>query len=254
MFPLKEMAISLLSPLPICIWILVAGVMLLWRFPSMKIGKISITFGISLLLFFSLPLFPVFLLGNLERKYDSRAYENDRIEKQTRYIVVLAGGYEDYPKIPIASRFSHQGLLRIVTGIQLYKKCVETKLIVSGGTGGGSIPEAELMAKLSIDLGVPIEDIILESKSTSTFEEAVLIKPIVANNEFFLVTSASHMPRSMALFTKLGMKPLPVPVGYLVKRGGVDLTLIPSPYNLVKSYTFLYEFFGLIKERLLGRA
>ena len=62
-------------------------------------------------------------------------------------------------------------------------------------------------------MGVSGEDMIIESASKDTGEQARLIKPIVGTAPFVLVTSAIHMPRSMALFEKLGMSPIPGPAG-----------------------------------------
>ena len=73
------------------------------------------------------------------------------------------------------------------------------KLIVSGGdvrlTKG-----AELMARLAMELGIDEKNIMVEKDSLDTNDEAKLIKDMVKDNRFFLVTSAGHMPRSMALF------------------------------------------------------
>ena len=54
------------------------------------------------------------------------------------------------------------------------------------------------MARVDREIGVPEGDIILESKSEDTMDEALFIKPIVGNVPFVLVTTASHIPRSMA--------------------------------------------------------
>ena len=74
------------------------------------------------------------------------------------------------------------------------------------------------MAEVAKALGVKQEDLILESESNDTINEARLIKSIVGNDTFILVTSASHMPRSMGMFKKLGMQPIPAPTGYSIVR------------------------------------
>ena len=110
-----------------------------------------------------------------------------------------------------------------------------------------------LIADLSRQFGVPKEDIILESESMSTFDEAKFIKPIVKTERFLLITSASHMRRSMALFRKLGMQPIAAPIGHLVKRIGDGISFLPGARNLLKSDTIIWETLAYIKERLLGR-
>ncbi len=171
-----------------------------------------------------------------------------------KYIVVLAGVHVLDPKIPITSQFCYEGLVRLIEGIRLYKKCPKAKLVLSGGIGNRTnVTDAILMADLSIELGVPKEDIILEQESMSTFDQARLIKSIVRNQRFILVSSASHMSRSMALFRKLGMDPVPAPTGHLVKHFGDNFSILPSVSNLKKSDTVFYEIWGTIKEKALGR-
>jgi len=67
-------------------------------------------------------------------------------------------------------------------------------------------------------MGVSDSDIVLEPDSKDTKDEAVLIQKIVGNEKLILVTSASHMPRSMALFKKRGMQPIPAPTDHTIKR------------------------------------
>jgi uncharacterized SAM-binding protein YcdF (DUF218 family) len=64
-------------------------------------------------------------------------------------------------------------------------------------------------------IGLPGERLILEPKSRSTFENALfaaeLLKP-KSGQCWLLVTSASHMPRSIGVFRKMGFKVLSWPV------------------------------------------
>jgi len=52
-------------------------------------------------------------------------------------------------------------------------------------------------------------------------DEAVLVQKIVQEDRFVLVTSANHMPRSMALFRKLWMEPAPAKYFVKEKESGV---------------------------------
>ena len=90
---------------------------------------------------------------------------------------------------------------------------------MSGGGAFDPVYEAEVMARVAREMGIPESDIILETKSIDTKDEARFIKPIVGNEPFVLVTTASHMPRSIALFKKLGMDPIPSPIGHSVRDG-----------------------------------
>ena len=97
-------------------------------------------------------------------------------------------------------------------------------------------------------MGVDQNDIILEIESRDTKDEARLIKPLVEDAPFVLVTSASHMPRAMALFRKAGMSPIAVPTDHLIKNPyGISFdNLFPRSYHLQKSERAVYEALGLL--------
>ena len=105
----------------------------------------------------------------------------------------------------------------------------------------------QLLGKL---LGVPAQDIVLDRKSKNTEEEAVFIFPTVGKAPFVLVTSASHMPRAMGLFRKLGMNPIAAPTDYLAKghRSWEPDTVFPGYYGLYESERAVYEYLGITWE------
>jgi len=87
-----------------------------------------------------------------------------------------------------------------------------------------------------------------------------LFKKIVAPLFFpvaivlLLVTSASHMPRSMILFKKLGMHPIPAPTEYQVKgrRGTSPKRFYPTADGLMKAERAFYEYIGLVWTKMRG--
>jgi uncharacterized SAM-binding protein YcdF (DUF218 family) len=76
-------------------------------------------------------------------------------------------------------------------------------LNLTGGKTFDEVANAEVMADLASILGINDSDMVLESDSKDTKDEAILIQKIVKDENFILVTSASHMFRSVALFQKL---------------------------------------------------
>jgi uncharacterized SAM-binding protein YcdF (DUF218 family) len=108
------------------------------------------------------------------------------------------------------------------------------------------------MRDLAFDLGVQREDMLLETESMSTQDEAELLRPILGKEKFLLVTSASHMPRSMDIFRKLGMNPVAASTGHLVKRYGDHISFIPSVGNLKKSESAFYEILAAVKGKILA--
>ena len=208
------------------------------------------TCGCLYLLLGSLSFVPDFFLENIERQYAPYAVDDKGNDDSSdvKFVVVLAAGYTPDQELPITSRFYYDGLVRLVEGVRLHRIIPETGLILSGGRG-----EAEFMKELVVALGVPQENLILETESMSTFDQAKFIPSIVKEKRFLLVTSASHMLRSMALFEKLGTRPIAAPTGHLVKHDGNGISFLPATSNLRKADSFFYAILGLIKEKLMSR-
>ena len=247
-------------PVPLSILISLMGLFLLWFTKRQRTGKILVSFGIFLVLFFSYNAPSNQLLRPLEKKYDT---ENIQVENSipsenmgsVKFIVVLGGGHTSDANLPITSQIGENTLVRLIEGIRLYRKYAGVKLVLSGGRGSDPVPNAHIMANLAKELGVNENDILIESKSKDTIDEANFIKPIVKNEKFILVTSALHMPRAMAMFRKLGMNPIPAPTGHKVKDSQTlnPLLFIPNAGDLLKSEAGLHEYLGMVWSKLRGQ-
>ena len=102
--------------------------------------------------------------------------------------------------------------------------------------------------------GVLKADRLLEPSSKDTKDQARLIKEIVGKDSFVMVTSAAHMPRSMALFEKQRMKPIPAPTGYGVKQRERPSPgmFLPSAHALLKAEVAVYEYLGMVWAKIRG--
>ena len=111
------------------------------------------------------------------------------------------------------------------------------------------------MAGVAEIMGIGYNKLVLEELSKDTKDQARLIYEIVGDERFILVTSASHMPRSMALFQKSGMKPIAAPTDYWVKeRQGISPgVFFPNASSLRKMERVVYEYLGLGWARFLGQ-
>jgi len=89
--------------------------------------------------------------------------------------------------------------------------------------------------------------LILEEISKDTEEEAGLIQRIVGRERFILITSASHILRSMALFERLDLNPIPAPTDHLVKEYQEIASgdFFPSAGGLRKAERAFDEYLGL---------
>ncbi|MDI6688596.1 MAG: ElyC/SanA/YdcF family protein, partial [Desulfobacterales bacterium] len=109
------------------------------------------------------------------------------------------------------------------------------------------VPESKTMADIAKLLGIEENRMVLEGLSRDTKDQARLIHKTVGDERFILVTSAFHMLRSMALFQKLGMKPIPAPTDYMVKeiQGISPHIFFPNADSLQKMERVFYEYLGL---------
>lgn len=252
MFLFKKITGLLLSPLTVCITLLVSGLFMLLFTKRQKTGKAIVALGVVFLLFISYDALPDRVLGTLEHKFPP--LKNIESVSDAKWIVVLGGGHTTDRNLPAASRLSGESLVRLVEGISIHKRLPHSKMILSGGNIFDPVPESKCMAELATELGINRNSIIEESSGLDTEDQAILIKKIVGKDKFILVTSAFHMPRSMVLFQKQGMQPIPAPAGYRVKDKGMTdpFMFFPDSGRIEKIEVAVHEYLGLLWAKLTG--
>ena len=111
------------------------------------------------------------------------------------------------------------------------------------------------MSALALALGVAREDIVVDAESPDTETQARNIRQIIKGEPCVLVTSAAHMRRSMALFRKAGLDPIPAPTHYLaqVNQGINPAGLYPSVDGLKSAQIAVYEYLGIAWAALRGK-
>ncbi|OQY42336.1 MAG: envelope biogenesis factor ElyC [Desulfobacteraceae bacterium 4572_87] len=258
MFIIKKMVGSLLMPLPFCLLVSFLGLFFLWRGKRVVTGKILITLGLAGLVLMSYNPVSRVLNRPLNCKYEAHLpKKSDKIKTEplVKYVVVLAGGHKSDPNLPATSQLSGPSLIRLVEGVRIFRRNPGAKLILSGGGSVDPVPEAAVMAQVSRFMGVAEKDTIIEAVSNDTKDQARLIKPIVGTAPFVLVTSAIHMPRSMALFQNFGMNPIPAPAGSTsrVKTPFSPQDIFPSVRALEDTTEAIHEYLGLLWGKLKGQ-
>ena len=244
MFLLKKIIGPFFFPMPICIGISFLGLYFLWFTKKQMAGKILISLGICVLYLLSCRFASHLILNPLEKQYTS--YHS---EISSEFIVVLGGGGVFNSRIPVTSQLSSPSIVRLVEGIRIYRENPGSKLILTGR--GVSAAMAETAKAIGIDGG----DIIIESLSKDTKDEAKNVRQIVGNEPFILVTSASHLPRAMALFRKQGMNPHPAAAEHLIKKEQLltPKSFYPGGGGLRKSERAFYEYLGALWAKLRGQ-
>lgn len=157
---------------------------------------------------------------------------------------------------------------RIVHGAQLYTQGKAPLLIMSGGRidwQDNSESESADMAKLAEALGVPSTAILQDPTSLNTYENAVNVKKILQDRgikRVLLVTSAMHMPRSIAIFKKQGIEAIPAPTDFWISEQEIQtdrvtvqetiLNWFPDSGSLHRFTRALKEYIGYGVYRLRG--
>lgn len=104
---------------------------------------------------------------------------------------------------------------RVKHAVALYKANYAPKLLFSGGTDTeDNANEAKTMKKIAESLGVAPQDILLESASTSTYENLLFSKKILTQNQLksiLLVTDPFHAPRALLVAKKQGLNVISSP-------------------------------------------
>jgi uncharacterized SAM-binding protein YcdF (DUF218 family) len=132
-------------------------------------------------------------------------------------VVMLGGGTVSHVAYGIGVDDLGASALRIVETVRVYRLLDNPLVIVSGGDTKHLTPprtEASAYRDAAIRLGVPADRIVLEDRSQTTRDEALLLKPMLADRHvgrFVLVTSPTHMPRALRALRAVGLDPIPSP-------------------------------------------
>jgi len=95
---------------------------------------------------------------------------------------------------------------RLLEGIDLYKKGVSSKIIMSGDHGREEYDEVNVMKKYAIDNGVPSEDIFMDHAGFSSYESIYRAKEIFGAEKVVIVTQKYHLYRALHIANSLGLE------------------------------------------------
>ncbi|RUR28318.1 hypothetical protein ELY33_14055 [Vreelandella andesensis] len=188
------------------------------------------------------------LLIPLESKYD--ALKSWPENKDVDAVVVLGGGWQPDQPWSITGKLGESSGLRLMEGLRLWHLRPGLPLLVSGSGANSEMTMAQGYAEAAESLGVPLERIVKLPSPKDTAEEARAVKALLGEGaQVVLVTSASHMPRAMQHFERVGLRPVAAPTHYLGNRRGGIAYWIPSARELHKTERAIYEAFGLLAIR-----
>lgn len=176
-----------------------------------------------------------------------------------RNAIVLLGVGTELPAHGGTPQPSMLAYGRIVKAAELYRDCKvagrQCLLLVSGGDSQQHhVAEATVYGAVLRRLGIPAQDLALETRSRNTWQNAQFSRPLLqayAPQKVFLVTSGFHLRRSLLYFAHFGIHPVPVSGGELHAR----MSWWPLSWNVAVCDIALHEYAGMARYheyRLMG--
>ena len=252
----------LIYPLGLSCLLLLLALIWLWKFPRRSLFAIAA----ALLIIFcsSNPLIAATLVKTLEWQY----LPPDPVPAAEAIVVLGGSTRPQSPPRPWIEVLESGD--RVLYSVRLYQDGVAPLIIFSGGRiswkeGSVAGSEAKDMAEIAQLMGVPERNILLEDQSLNTYQNAIETAKILKQRQIdtiLLVTSAIHMPRSVAIFEKQGFNVTAAPTDYWVAQdlleqmqgisGATFLNALPDMEALHFFTRALKEYIGLGVYRLRG--
>lgn len=212
-----------------------------------------------LLVCFTIGLFPVgeWLLYSLEKQYPPISVNVDDIDG----VIVLGGGEQNAQTYAWQQVSLGSGGERPLALLQMARSLPEAiPIVFTGGTGkmtDQGMSGAEVIQQMLTAHGIASERVTFEGQSRNTVENAMLSKQLVqpeANENWLLITSAFHMPRSVAIFCKQDWQVTPYPVDFRSRKDKLwrmDWDFAKHLKNLNTAYK---EWLGILAYKLSGKS
>ncbi len=175
-------------------------------------------------------------------------------------VAIVLGGMASFNKDVDRLEF-RRGADRIIQAIKLYKLGKVDKILISGDSGSlmdDGLNEALQIKEYLMDFGVLEDDILVESKSKNTHENAAFTKEVLQNHpelkSKLLVTSAFHMRRAHACFENEGIEcDVFTTDHYTGKRWfTLDRLFIPKISVMLDWQILTKEWFGYLTYSIMG--
>lgn len=251
-FILSKTAIFLVMPLTIIFGVLLASGLTrsaTWR------RRLFWT-GVGLFFFFS----NEFIANELMKAWEVETVAFSEM-KNYRLGIVLTGTV--IPQLQPDDRvYFAKGADRVVHTVQLYKKGLIDKILISGGSGriiDIEEREADQYRNVMMMMGVPDSVILVENETRNTHESAQAVRKILDDagysaEDCLLITSAFHMRRSLACYRKVGLDLDTFSTDFYAHQGTYypDAFLIPKVEAFVLWSKLMKEWTGFIAYRMAG--
>lgn len=173
-------------------------------------------------------------------------------------IVLLgAGTFTIHGPFQRLSFLDLESAARVLEAAHVYRMFDAAWIITSGGPPAGFDldPSAATMRDALVRLGIPANRIVLESTSTNTRDEAVLVAPILQTlhpDHVILVTTDIHMRRALAAFRAAKVDAVPAFSRDPLKSQSRLRSVMPTTEGLQFTRDVAHEYVGLLAYAVRG--
>ncbi|MFA5592068.1 MAG: YdcF family protein [Micavibrio sp.] len=167
-------------------------------------------------------------------------------------IIVLGGSLEANMTAKTGKLTANDDIGRMFCGVELLKASPKAKIIFSGGNGDILNPgarEGDAARQFAALFDLPPGRLSYEEKSRNTYENALYTKEMIApaqGEEWALVTSAFHMPRSVGVFRRLGWDVRPYPCAHKMTGNYRDV------FRRLPSATANFHALNIVAKEMIG--
>jgi len=245
-FSVSKLIWILLSPGNLLALIVALGVFLLWV-NKVKVAKII--FSVVLILLCLVTFLPTgnLLIYPLENRFPMEPELPEKIHG----IIVLSGAVGAKATALTGQVQVNEQVDRELAFMKLARRYPEAKLLYSGGSSSLTHQQfkgADAGRQLLSEQGIDLARVVFERDSRNTSESALLSKQIInpsIGENWILITTAWHMPRSVGVFCSVGWPVVPYPVDYRVIEPDLFSFDFQVAASLLKFEVGLKEWIGL---------
>jgi uncharacterized SAM-binding protein YcdF (DUF218 family) len=214
----------------------------------------SFLWALGLLIFFS----NGFIFDEFSRAWEVPVTKYEDL--QVYDMAIVLGGMSVYDEANERAQF-YRGVDRLMQTIELYKLGMVKKILLTGGSGRILRPEMKegiYLKRYILFMGVKEEDLILESQSQNTHENALFTKNILDERKFkgrlLLVTSAFHMRRALGCFETVGLEVEPYSTDRFAgpRKFEFDHLFIPNASVFSDWAQLIHEWVGALTYKVIG--
>jgi uncharacterized SAM-binding protein YcdF (DUF218 family) len=219
LFELKKFIGFWLMPLPFCLALIAIGLVLMLLARRARLARALLITGAVLLMLLSNKLISRWLIRPLETHYPAIP---EMLAGRTpppdlaacRYVVVMGGGNGYGGGVSANNLLSTSAISRVAEAVRILRVLPEAKMIVSGPATGKRESHATVLARAAQSLGIDADRVMYIDNARDTEDESHAVAQLAGGAPVALVTSAWHMPRSIALFRNAGVKAVACPADY----------------------------------------